>query len=325
MKRLLLTTILLSSAHATPSWYHHLDDSAPNYYIGYGEARSDKKARNLALDDIASQISTTVDNSLKQTTNVTDDALHTDIKKSSSHRSFAKLQGYKKLNYTVENGVHYIALSYENIPSIDKFNRELRKKTLPKDEIQNRYLQATPIAKKLAKHVDFSLLRKDKLWYIHYDDIFQVLDSTDFSRFFSSQKAETLSIQTDKNRKVLHEGENFYFKIHSTKAGYITVFTVYEDGTVATLMRNIPVDTNSNTNVPDLKNSSIFQAGLIKEGVETYDLYVVIYTQKEEAFDAFAQADEALIDDERYKNFDTLIELFDDHPFTSLKLITKPN
>ena len=324
MKKLLLIIITITSAFATPAWYQQLNDTQENYYIGYGQARSDKKARDLALDDIASQISTTVDNSLQQSTSVNNDAVQTNIKKRSSHKSYAKLQGYKKLNYTVENGIHYIALSYENIPSLDKFNRKLSKLSRSENEQQNPYLANTPMAKKLIKKIDFSLLRKDKLWYIHYRDIFQSLDNNDFSKFFASQKSGELSIRTHNNHSVLHDGENFFFKIHSAKSGFITLFTVYEDGTVATLMRNVAVDSHSNINVPNQENSSIFQAGLIAEGKETFDLYIVLFTPQEHYFDNFAQADEALISDERYKNFDELIELFREYPFTTLKVITKP-
>ncbi len=324
MKKLLLTIILLTSAQATPTWYHTLDDSAQNYYVGYGQARSDKKARNLALDDIASQISTTVDNSLQQSTRVQNDTVHTDVKKSSSHKSYAKLHGYRPLNYEQIDGIHYIALSYENIPSIDKFNKALSKLSDTNDKVQNSYLKNTNIAKKLNKNVDFSLLRKDKLWYIKYQDIQQVLDSSDFNHFFSSQKSPALSIRTNKNRSVLYEGDEFFFKVQSKKSGFITVFTVYEDGTVSTLMRNSPIDTNHNLNIPDKENSSIFQAGLIEEGVETFDLYVVLFTPQETTFDAFALADESLVDSEKYKNFDELIKLMNTHAFTTLKVITKP-
>ena len=41
-------------------------------------------------------------------------------------------------------------------------------------------------------------------------------------------------------------------------------------------------------------------------------------------FDSFAYADDELISEEKYKNFDELIEFLDDKIYTTLKVVTKP-
>jgi len=51
---------------------------------------------------------------------------------------------------------------------------------------------------------------------------------------------------------------------------------------------------------------------------------VLILSAKRIHFDNFAQADEALIEEEKYKNFDELIEFLDTKEFTTLKVVTKP-
>ena len=53
-------------------------------------------------------------------------------------------------------------------------------------------------------------------------------------------------------------------------------------------------------------------------------MYVVIYSDKKLIFNRFAVASDDIIDDERYKNFDELIESLDGKEYATLKVITKP-
>lgn len=122
----------------------------------------------------------------------------------------------------------------------------------------------------------------------------------------------------------MYDGDEFYFKLKSKEKGYVTIFTVYEDGTVTKLLSNIYVQKNKTEYIPDKDFESVLQAGLIEAGKETFDLYIVVRTSKKQHFDQFARADEELISDERYKNFDELIELIDEMEFVTLKLFTKP-
>ncbi|MDF1882111.1 hypothetical protein JHD50_12510 [Sulfurimonas sp. MAG313] len=188
----------------------------------------------------------------------------------------------------------------------------------------NPYLQKTPIFKNLEKKVNIALKRKDGLWYIRYENIYQVLDAKDFSQFFTTTNNLNLSILTNKEGTVLHDGDEFFFKVKSKVKGFVTIFTVYEDGTVAKLMSNIAVSKNKEENIPDKDFESVLQAGLIEKGKLTFDLYVLMYSKGKEHYDQFARADEELIQDEKYKNFDTLIELMNERPFVTLKLVTKP-
>lgn len=315
---------LFTAAHAAPPWYHNLNQQALSYYVGYGQGNSEAEAKNLALNDIASQISVTIDSVRLSHMGVKDDALSESFSADSTQVSQATIYGYEVLKLAYDSGRYYIAIGYENIPSIDKFNKKLANVIISEPEVHNRYLQQTPIAKKLRKNVNFLLKRKDGIWYIRYKDIFQPLDARDFSQFFASTANPNLSITTNKYGDLLYDGDTFYFEVKSKRSGYITIFTAYENGTVATLMRNIPVKKGRTENIPDKEFESALQAGLITKGVETFDLYVVVYSKNKKHFDRFARADEALIDDERYKNFDELIALLNTMEFVTLKVVTKP-
>ena len=116
----------------------------------------------------------------------------------------------------------------------------------------------------------------------------------------------------------------FFFKVKSTKKGFVSILSIYEDGTVSTLVRNIPINKNKLENIPDEEYESIPEAGLMQRGIETYDLYVAVYSDEKLHFDSFAYADEKLIDEEKYKNFDELIEFLNDKTYSTLKVVTKP-
>lgn len=323
--RIILITLYSLTLYATPTWYHNLTKQGPSFYIGYGQGFSEVDAKKAALNDISSQISVIVDSSISSDMGINKGKTYKNIQDKSSLRSHAQIQGYTVKKLEFYQGHYYIALSYENIPSIDKFNRKLTYIPLDKKpKIYNRYLQQTPIAQKLEKKVDFSLSRKDGIWYIQYKDIYQALDEKDFLYFFTTVNSSSLSITTSKYKNVLYDGDEFFFKLKSKEKGYVTIFTVYEDGTVTKLISNIYVQKNKTEYIPDKDFESILQAGLLEAGKETFDLYIVVRTSKKQHFDQFARADEELISDERYKNFDELIELMGEMEFVTLKLVTKP-
>jgi len=324
VSRFTLLLVLVLNLHAAPSWYHNLEKKSGNFYIGYGQGSSEQSAKKEALNDISSQISVIIDSSLSSDMGVNDGKSYKNVQDKSSLRSYAQIQGYTVKKLEIDKGQYYIALSYENIPSIDKFNRKLSKVKTHMPVVLNSYLSKTPISKELNKKLDFSLKRKDGLWYIKYKNIYQALDSHDFSNFFTSTTNKKLSITTSKANSIMHNGDTFFFKLLSKQDGYVTIFTVYEDGTVAKLMSNIVVRKNKLEHIPDEEFESVLQAGLIEEGKETFDLYVVVFSQTKKYYDRFASADEELIEDERYKNFDALISLIDTMDYVTLKLVTKP-
>lgn len=183
---------------------------------------------------------------------------------------------------------------------------------------------AKKLKKALKKDINFELVRKDKKWFIKHKNILQILDEKDFARFFSTVDNKTVSINTNKRKNILYNEDKFFFKVKSQKKAYASILTVYEDGTVSTLLKNIPLRNDKLENIPDKDFETIPEAGLMQRGVETYDLYVLILSSKKTHLESFAQADEKLIEEEKYKNFDELIEFIDTKEYATLKVVTKP-
>ena len=313
--------------YATPSWYYKLSSTSSNLIVGYGSGEDEAKAKQEAFNDIAGKISTNVTTSLNISQSVKDDYLEQNSNYTTSQKADAILNDYKLLKMEYMNGNYYVAVEYENIPSIDKFTNKLKKFKLI-NEKQNSYIKNTYLAKEIKKalgiDVDFKLFRKDKKWFLKYKNITQILDKKDFAKLFTSVENKDIKINTNKKRDILYDGDKFYFKVKSSKKAYISVITVYEDGTVATLVRNISIGKNKLEKIPDEDFETIPEAGLIHKGIETYDLNVAILSDRKLHFDRFAYADSSLVNEEKYKNFDELIEFLDDKTFATIKVVTKP-
>lgn len=330
MRVTLIALLLLGmSLFASPSWFNHIPAKTVNTYIGYGVGRSGALAKQEALNDIATQISVSINSSMSSDIKDDNGKIKRVDESSVVQKTVATLYDYKLLKSEYEDGKYFVALSYENIPSLDKFVNKLKKTPLLKNSnpLEN-YLKNTIIAKELQKSLHkkivFNLVRKDKKWFIQHENILQALDKKDFAKFFVTILNKNLSITTDKKRDVLYDSDKFYFKVKSSMNGFLSILTVYEDGTVSSLVRNVPIKKGKIENIPDKDFETIPEAGLLHEGVETYDLYVLIYSNKKLRLDSFSYADENIIDEEKYKNFDELIEFLEGRRYATLKVVTKP-
>lgn len=328
MRILFLTILFVVSTFANPSWYLNVQKTKLNSYVGYGSGVDEAHAKQEALNDIVSQIAVNISTSFSQHQKIEDGKFQNNKEFISSQNSNATLYDYELLRSEFYDGNYFVAVEYENIPSLDKFVRKLKAlgeiKDTPFSGYLNHTLAAKRLKKELKKDINFSLVRKDKKWYIKYKDILQPLDKKDFAKFFASVYNSKVDIKTNKRRDIIYDGDKFFFKVKSEQNGFVSIVDVYEDGTVSTLVRNIPIRKKLIENIPDKDFESIPEAGLIQEDVETYDLYVVIYSQKKLHFDSFAYADEELINEEKYKNFDELIEFLDGKVYATLKVVTKP-
>ena len=184
MKKFLFSLFFAVSASAQPLWYLHLQSDSSSTYIGFGSSESEESAKQSALNDVASQISVNIDSSVSSSIKDENGQVNSVHENKSSQNTKASLSDYKLIKSELQDGKYYVAVAYENIPSIDKFAKKVQNSYQNlSDENQSTYIKNSAIAKELqktlAKNIDFSLARKDKKWFIKYKDILQVLDSND--------------------------------------------------------------------------------------------------------------------------------------------------
>ena len=169
---------------------------------------------------------------------------------------------------------------------------------------------------------NIKLQRKNKLWYLIHKNSIQELPIEFFEKLYTS--VENQDIKFKPSKKLLKDGDEFYFNVTPKQDGYISLLTVYEDGTVTTLLPNIKVKKNKTIQLPDENYEAVLEAGLVKQNQPTYDLYVAIYSNKRLHLSRFEQASEELSKDENSKKFDELINRLDGYKYATILLKTRP-
>jgi hypothetical protein len=326
---ILIYFVFASSLFATPLWYHNLTSNEANTYLGYGSGSSENEAKQNALLDISGQISTVVKSEYKGDKKLIDGTYTKDISEQTSQKTNSCLSDFEVLK--VENSdLWYVAIKYENRASIDKFIQKI--KALPTlstttQKKENSFLSQTLIGKELQSalgfELDFKLFRKDTLWYIKYEDTLQILSKKDFEKFFVTTQNPNLTLTTNKKNNILKDKESYHFMIDSKQDGYVTLLDTYEDGTIGIIAKNLTISKDKEIQFPEVSSDVLFEASILEEGKDTFDLYTLIYSKKPLILDRFAMSESELIKDERYKNFDELIELLDGALYSSLKVVTK--
>lgn len=280
--------------------------------VGYGESKED--AKQSALKNISEQISVNIQSNTTRSQELVGEKYTTNLSIKQSQSTNTSFSDYEIIESSYKSGEYFVKIRYENIPSLDKFANKIK---YTKKQILD------SIKKDFGSSLNLELIRKDKRWYIKYKDIMQVLDKKDFTRYFKTTLNDSISIKTNKKNNILYENDEFYFKIKSKQSGYVSIVTVYENGTVSVLMKNIKIRADIFENIPDKDFEAIPQAGLLKKGKDTFDMYVVIFSQNKLIFDNFANADDELISNERYKNLDELIYFLQNKTYSTLKVVTK--
>lgn len=314
---------------ATPSWYHNLQNSKANFYFGFGSGQSESEARQNALTDISGQIFTKIDSQTIQNKKSSNGEYKNDIEIKSSQKTNANLSDYSVIKLEYDEGQYFVAVEYENISNISRFAKKI--KLLPNEgnnTVQNSFLQNSSLGKslygELGREIDFEVVRENKAWSLRYKNASQHIDENDFAKLFSSIPNENLELHTNKKNDILYDGDKFHFQVKSKDDGFVSILTVYEDGTVSSLIKNIAIKKDTQTIVPDEKYSSEPTAGLIETGKETFDMYVVVWSKAKILFDRFVDGATENIEDEKYKNFGELIEFLKDKRYGTLKVVTKP-
>ena len=330
-----LSTLLFADV---PAWYLTIPTKAPNTYVGHGDGESEEEAKQNALNDISSQIYTKIESQRVQKEKLINGNYEHNIEIQSSQKTKADMSDYELLKEENIQGRYYVSIAYEDISDIDRFIQKIEasgQKRISQDtnssrniQVSDNLLQKSSYASQLrtifGKNIDFKILRKDSTWFLRYKNALQHITRSEFSHLFLSSDNEKLLINTNKRNNILYDGNEFSFQVKSQENGYVSIVTVYEDGTVATLIKNTPIKKDMITTLPDEKYGSVPVAGLLEKGKETYDMYILIWSPKKLMFDQFGDASDEHIEDERYKNFEDIIEFLNGKTYTTLKVVTRP-
>jgi len=307
-----------------PTWYtHHQLHSKVKYEVfGYGQGSTLEEAKANAKEDIALTLISKVDSSFTSTTITNNDSYTRKEKASLKVTSKLSLHNLKTIKQEQQGSVFYVALKYKNLDLPYRVKTTIGDYTCNDEKIDN-YLQETALLKKLSSslgcELDFKVDRRNEAWYLKYKEYLFLLSDDEFEELYVSTSSEHISMKSSK--KVLYDGDSFYFTFSSKKSGYVTFIDVYENGIVTLLQESTPI--KSTLQIPSKKSENYFEAGLVEEGQNTHDLYIAIYSEKPLDMSRFNYASEELAESEVAYKFDELIEFLKGYEYSSVLLRTK--
>ena len=313
---------------AYPKWYENreLDSAVKHEIIGYGEGRTVKEAEANAKENIAQTLLSKVDSSVStiKTSNINNTENTFSQKSKSELRVTSKLnlQNLKTIKHDKSGGTCFVAVQYKNLDLAYRIKEKVG--NIHCDEQHaNSYLLKTPLFKKITStlgcELSFNLERKNAAWYLNYKEYPFLLSDNEFEELFVTTTNKHFEFKS--NKIILQDGDTFYFTFDSKEDGYITLLDVYESGIVTLLQPSLPI--RNTLQIPSKESANNFEAGVIKEGEDTYDLYVAIFSKKPLDMSRFEYADEDLSANEMAYKFDELMRIMNTHEYSSLLLRTK--
>ena len=276
--------VLISYHYKTPSWFEEKHVDAPLFSkVGYGFGTTPDAARTLALKDLQLQLK-----------GITLDTVY-------------DLRQEKVGDY------YYHALAYRSVPKLKCSSPQspfLAHSTLIQEA--NRLTECD---------YDYALRRFNKRWYLQYDNDSFALSKAQFASFFTSITNPNIALST--KQTTLREGDEFQMLLKSRHKGYLTLFNVYEDGRVGTVLSNRITKAKESFNYPSIESKQVFTAGLLKVGKPTTDLFVLVWSPQKLDLSRFRTQGSSYVGKSDYR-FDDVIALCDKHEFSTLVIKTEP-
>jgi hypothetical protein len=309
-----------------PEWFRNLPNKDYEI-IGYGRSRNPEEAKTLAKKEIANSIQTQIISENVFETSEINGTVNEKANMYLEAKTNVVLDDLKILKEERKKREWFVALSYENLP----IERKLAKKIAffqYEPEPQNKYLYNTPLFQSinevLESTLDIKLKRKNKIWYLIYENIMLPLSPIEFEKLFISTNSDNISLKLS-NRSILTEGENFSFSIESNQDGYFSIINVYENGECFVIASNQVLSAENPVKFPDEASESELVAGLFNENQSTYDLYVVLFDTDKINLSRIQTAGEKIVSEERHFKFNEVIEMMNEYEFCTVLIRTRPH
>jgi len=322
----------------------------PDHVRGFGEGESFRAAKLSALQDIAERINVSVTGSTQTRTSLESGEAERAFVEEVSARSSVNLSDAAQVcaQQRPEDGLWFAVFEADTRNPIQQFGVRLAEVT---GNVSNVSLTGSPyflkseiadqlrsVMQGLARRdgvasIDLRLERQHGGWYLvamgeqvrlrpgQVLDVFHI-DS-------SPRLLLTLSRhgQADDDLAQLIAGEEFTLSLHSSEAGYVSIFNVYGDGRVANMALNQRVEAGAPLTLPE--EGMVFQAALLEEDQASEDVYVAMHTTQPVRETQVQQLREnaGLVSGENSYNLHTLLRIFEQvaPDLASLKVTTLPN
>ncbi len=308
-----------------PEWFRKL--SHKDYeIIGYGSSKNLEEARTMAKKEIANSIQTQIISENIFETSEINDIVSEKVNLYLEAKTDVVLSDLKTIKEEKKKKIWYVALIYENLPIENKFAK--RVSILDhKTEKQNKYLWNSPLIQAINEELNcklnIKLKRKNKLWYLAYENVMLPLSPDEFEKLFISTVSDKISINPSKS-SLLTVDDVFSFSVESKQDGYVSIINVYENGECFIITYNQSLKANDPVRIPDESSDKELIAGLFTKNQPTYDLYVTLFDIEEINLSRVQTAGEKIEKEERHFKFDEVLKMMDEHEFCTILIRTRP-
>ena len=310
---------------SSPEWFRKL--SHKDYeIIGYGSSKNLEEARTMAKKEIANSIQIQIISENIFETSEINNVVNEKVNLYLEAKTDVVLSDLKTIKEEEKKKKWYVALIYENLPIEKKFAKKIFLLEL-KQEKQNKYLLNSPLIQAINEELnctlDIKLKRKNKMWYLTYENVMLPLSPDEFEKLFISSNSDKISIILSKS-SILTEGDVFSFSVESKQNGYLSIINVYENGECFIITPNQSVTSNNPVRFPDESSDNKLVAGLFSENQPTYDLYLALFDKDKINLSRIQTAGEKIESEERHYKFNEVLEMMNEYEFCTVLIRTRP-
>jgi hypothetical protein len=308
-----------------PEWFRKL--SHKDYeIIGYGSSQNLEEARTMAKKEIANSIQTQIISENIFETSEINSVVNEKVNLYLEAKTNVVLSDLKTVKEEKKKKEWYVALIYENLSIEMKFADKISLSE-QRSENQNRYLLNSPLIQSINEELnctlDIKLKRKNKMWYLAYENVMLPLSPDEFEQLFISSNSDKISLTLSKS-SMLTESDVFSFSVESKQDGYLSIINVYENGECFIITSNQPVTSNNPVRFPDDSSDNELIAGLLIKNQATYDLYVALFDENEINLSRIQAAGEIAESEERHYKFNEVLEMMNEYEFCTVLIRTRP-
>ena len=314
-KPILYLILSISTLIAQPSWFYKIDSYDKNQIIGYGVANTLEQAKQNALADIANSLSVAINSDTSINKSSANGTYDKNIRSNLHIQSQATLSGIQVLKHEFEQGIYYVASSYDTTPLEFKLKKQLQEHLAekPNNQIQNKYLSQTSLIQNINKTIglslDYEIIRKDNLWQIKYQDILLPLSQDNFYGLFTTTTSDILQLKL--NKIIYKHSDQVSFEINSRYKGYISILYVEHNGKVGVILSNQYTD--GKLNFPQNDSDDTFRVAN-PYGKPIQELYVAIYSKEPLNLSSLENVSDNYLDKSNY-NFHRLLDMLNQYDF----------
>ena len=320
---ILIFSIFLNASH--PEWFRKLSHKEFEI-IGYGNSKNLEEARAMAQKEIANSIQIQIiSENIFETTEI-NSVVNEKVDLYLEAKTNVVLSDLKTVKEEKKKKEWYVAFIYENLSIEKKFSTKISLSE-HRLENQNRYLVNSPLIQTINEELnctlDIKLRRKNKLWYLAYENIMLPLSPNEFEKLFISSNSDNISLELSKS-SMLTEGDVFSFSAETKQDGYLSIINVYENGECFIIMDNQVTTSNNPVKFPDDSSDNELVAGLFNENKMTFDLYVALFDKNEINISRIQTAGEQAESEERHYKFNEVLDIMNAYEFCTVLIRTKP-